>query len=258
MTEKETTMTNTPDAHGMGDAYDAFAAAFGEADKLPTWLFVGKPAMEDLLQPYLKPETRCLDFGSASARVENGVLLPQGVLPQNITGVEISPDQVKMAQVRIPGARFLVGDVADPSLLSDESGTYDVVFSHMVFEHLDDEQLARACANAHRLLRPGGTFAFVVTHPDKMTDLDGNLVTTFGPFMTTAPWGGELHNWRRSLADTERLVRNAGFVDYVASEVQFPEHPPAGLSDADNAAFAAAATKYRKYPAIRLAVQAKR
>ncbi len=242
----------------MGVVYDDFSKAFGEADKLPTWQFVGKPAMEKLLKAHLGPDARFLDFGSASARVEVGVLLPNGVSSSNITGVEISPEQVEMAKARVSGAHFMVGDVSDKSLLSDQSGTFDVVFSHMVFEHLDDAQLAKACANAHRLLKSGGTLAFVVTHPDKMTNLDGNLVQSYGAFITTAPWGGELHNYRRSVEQTLQTVRKAGFEVEVTEEVQFPDEPPAGLDDGNLVVFQKAAQKYRKYPAVRLAIRARK
>lgn len=246
----------TQKAIDMGVVYDDFSKAFREADKLPTWQFVGKPAMEKLLEACFGPDTRFLEFGSASARVEAGVLIPHGISPSNITGIEISPEQVEMAKARIPGAHFIVGDVTDPSLLSDQSGTYDVVFSHMVFEHLDDEQLARACANACRLLKSGGTFAFVVTHPDKMTDLNGNLVTVFGAFTTTAPWGGELQNWRRSVEQTLQTVRGAGFQVESTEELQFPEEPPTGLDKESLTAFRESSQKYHKYPAIRLAIRA--
>ncbi|MEK7604212.1 MAG: class I SAM-dependent methyltransferase [Patescibacteria group bacterium] len=239
----------------MGDVYDVFAKAFREADQLPTWQFVGKPAMEALLRDSA-PDMQFLDLGSASARVEVGVLIPHDVAPGNITGVEISPEQVEMARMRVPGARFEVGDIADPNLLAGEEEQYDVVLSHMVFEHLDDAQLAWACANAYRLLKAGGTFAFVVTHPDKMTDLEGNLVTTYGSFITTAPWGGELHNWRRSIATTREIVEDVGFAVSGVSEIAFPTEPPAGLDPEQEATFRAAAEKYRRYPAIRLALHA--
>lgn len=242
----------------MGVVYDEFAKAFGEADKLATWRFVGKPAMETLLAPCFGPDKRFLDFGSASARVEAGVLLPHGVLAKNITGVEISPDQVKMAQARIPDAQFVVGNVADPSLLPHESGTYDVVFSHMVFEHLDDAQLAVASANAFRLLKSGGAFAFVVTHPDKMTNVDGSLVTTYGEFETSAPWGGVLHNWRRSIERTLTIVRDAGFTVEVTEEIEFPAEAPMNLDAESLADFKKNSEKYRKYPAIRLSVRARK
>lgn len=245
-----------PEHVNMGVVYDAFSEAFRQADQLPTWRFAGKPAMEKLLGDSFGSHARFLELGSASARVEAGVLIPAGVRPEDITGIEISPEQVEMAKARIPGAEFIVGDISDKNLLAEKGEMFDAVFSHMVFEHLDDAQLAQTCANAYRLLKSGGTFAFVVTHPDKMTDLEGNLVTTFGAFKTTAPWGGELHNWRRSVEQTLDIVQSAGFTVELVEGVQFPEEPPAGLDAEDLAVFREASKKYRAYPAIRLAVKA--
>lgn len=240
----------------MGQTYDTFADAFAEADKLPTWKYVGKLAMRKLLAPHFSPTTTFLDMGSASGRVEAGVLLPGGVPASNITGIEISPDQVAIARTRIPQATFVVGDISDPSLLLERSGTYDVVFSHMVFEHVSDEQFEQVCSNAYRLLKKGGVLAFVVTHPDKMTDLNGNMVTEDGPFITTAPWGGELHNWRRNIDKTHTHVREAGFEVESFEELPFPSNAPEGLDPEELEIFAAHATKYSRYPAIRLAVKA--
>lgn len=253
---ENTTLKPKINSLDMGKVYDEFADAFGKADQLPTWRFVGISAMKRILGPSLRPGVTFLDFGSASARVEAGVLLPHGVRPSDMTGVEISPDQVKMAQARIPDANFIVGDVTDPELLKDKSNTFGVVFSHMVFEHLSDDQLARACANAYRLLKPGGTFAFVVTHPDKMTHTDGSLVKTYGLFETSAPWGGGLPNWRRSVSQTVDMVQATRFKIETVEEIEFPQEVPVGLSLADIDIFNENRQKYSRYPAIRLAVVA--
>ncbi len=254
-------MKESQDMHGsdrpdMSDVYDGFADAFAKADKLPTWRYVGKPAMERLFDGKLHAGVTFLDLGSASGRVEAGILLPGGVPPEAITGVEISPKEVEIARNRIPGANFRVGDVSDPKLMDDRNGTFDFAFSHMVFEHLDDQQLRRTCENAYRLLKPGGTFGFVVTHPDKMTDVDGNLITHYGAFTTSAPWGGTLHNWRRSVKDTRMYLEQAGFKVEQVEDLEFPEQVPPGLSAEDQASFKSAAEKYRQYPSIRLLVRA--
>lgn len=246
------------DSAGMGKVYDDFAEAFAKSDQLPTWRYAGKPAMERVLVGCLHENSKLLDLGSASARVEVGVLLPHGVKPEHITGVEISPEQVEMAKTRVPAATFMVGDVSDPMLLTDKNGTFDAVFSHMVFEHLDDEQFKRTCENASRLLKLGGMFAFVVTHPDKMTDVEGNLVTNYGAFETSAPWGGVLHNWRRSVADTVKILEKAGFTDVTTEDVSFPTQMPEGLSAEEQTSFSEALEKYSRYPAIRLAVRARK
>jgi SAM-dependent methyltransferase len=235
----------------MGDVYDAFASEFAKSDALPTWRYVGKPAMEKIFSPFFGREgITFLDMGSASGRVERGLLIPKGVKPEHITGVEISPDQVGIAKKVVPGANFIVGDITRVTL---PEKTFDVAFSHMVFEHLDDTQLASACAIAFKALKPGGTFGFVVTHPDKMTDVEGNLITTYGHFQTSAPWGGVLDNWRRSVDDTLRLVREAGFEVQESEEIKFPTIPDESSED-DRAAY----EKYSRYPAIRLLVIAKK
>jgi SAM-dependent methyltransferase len=242
----------------MGATYDGFAAAFRKADQLTTWKYVGKPALQKVLAPCLKRGMKILDLGSASARVPANVLLPGGVRPEDITGVEISPEQVEMAKVRIPGATFLVGDIADPDLFAGQAGVYDAVDSSMVFEHVSDEQFAQVCANAHRLLKQGGLFAFLVTHPDKMKGLDGKLLTTYGAFETTVPWGGVVHNWRRSIETTLATMRDAGFEVTLVEELAYPAEVPAGLAAEDLAKFEADGLKYRKDKYIRLAVQARR
>lgn len=236
----------------MGVVYDHFADDFAKSDVLPTWKYVGKPVMTKLLTPFFGRATTFLDLGSASGRVEAGILLEHGVAPEQITGVEISKDQVVIAQKRIPGAHFIVGDITKVSLPPE---SYDVVFSHMVFEHLDNAQLLAACKIAHTSLKPGGTFAFVVTHPDKMTDLNENLVTTYGHFQTTAPWGGVLDNWRRSVEDTVAIVQQAGFTVQSKEEIAFPENLT-DLTEAEREEFMKAHDKYSKYPAIRLALVA--
>ncbi len=242
----------------MGKKYDDFADAFRKSDQLTTWLYVVKPALNKILAPCLKPGMKFLDLGSASARVEAGVLLLGGVRPEDITGVEISPEQVEMAWVRIPGATFIVGDIADPVLLAGQDRMYDAVFSSMVFEHISDEQFAQVCANAHRLLKQGGLYAFVVTHPDKMVDLNGDYLKGYGMFETRVPWGGVVHNWRRSVEQTLATMCAGGFEVTLVEDLAYPAKAPAGLTEEQLAAFEADAPKYHKDRAIRLAIQARR
>jgi SAM-dependent methyltransferase len=239
----------------MAKEYDAFAEEFAKSERLASWRFVGKPAMETVLGAFLRPGVKVLDLGSASARVELGFILPHGVKPEDIAGVEISPDQVKIAKERIPQATFIVGDITNVEL---PQGAFDVAFSHMVFEHLDDAGLLAACKNAYGALKQGGVFGFVVTHPDKMTDLNGNLITEDGAFETTAPWGGIVHNWKRSVARTEEIVRSAGFeVDFVV-DFAYPATAPENLDAESRTSFQEGAKKYSKYAAIRLGLRARK
>ncbi|MDP3880710.1 MAG: class I SAM-dependent methyltransferase [bacterium] len=237
----------------MGDVYDNFAEAFSGSDKLPSWEFVGKPTLERLLKEHFNSSDKFLDLGSASARVEVDLLLPNGVPSENITGIEISPKQVEIAKQRVPGADFRVGDITKLEL---DPESFDVALSHMVFEHLDDAGLSAVCKTTFEALKPGGEFIFVVTHPDKMTDLEGKLVTEDGPFTTTAPWGGELLNWKRSVERTREILEAAGFEIELTEDVKFPE-PSEDLSEAEKEEYMKHYNYYNsKYPAMRLAVKA--
>jgi SAM-dependent methyltransferase len=223
----------------MGAVYNRDAELFAKADQLETWRHMGAKAMLELLDEYIKnPNAEFLEFGSASARVP-GLLVKNGVLPKNITGIEISSDQVEIAKQRIPEATFYAGDITTFDLQEE---AYDVVFSHMVFEHLDDQQLLAASRNAYKALKPGGAFAFVVTHPRKMTTLDGNYVEDNvgdGSFDTTSPWGTTIRNYYRTKEKTIQILQEAGFVVELEEDVFFPKE----TEQTDPQAF----EKYRRY-----------
>lgn len=237
----------------MGDVYDEFAQKFSEADKLPTWRYVGKPALGKLLKDFFNREdVNFLDMGSASGRVEEHLLLKNGVPARNITGVEISPDQVEIAKTRLPEVNFMVGNITNVVLPTE---SFDVALSHMVFEHLNDEELLSASKIAFNALKSGGVFAFVVTHPDKMTNLDGSLVEGYGSFVTSAPWGGELLNWRRKVEDTSLILEKAGFTVDLVEEIKFPE-PTDDIDSSELEEYMLSYNKYSAYPAIRLAIRA--
>lgn len=237
---------DTKATDNQADAYDEAAEAFAQqSENLPTWVHIGRPAMIAMLAPFFnRDDVTMLDLGSASGRVER-FLIDNGITPSNITGIEISPEQVGMAQRRFPEINFQVGDVSTVEL---PENNFDVAISHMVFEHLNDEQLLATFVNTHRALKPEGTFAFVVTHPDKITASDG--ITEKGAFVTSAPWGGELVNYFRFVPDFVAALEQAGFTNIEVSHHPIPEVANAeGLSQQDY-------EHYAPYGNVRLAIKA--
>lgn len=228
--------------------YDKHAKDFAnKAPQLMTWVYGGSKAFEKTLGEFFnRNDVKFLDLGCASGRVER-FLSEHGVPVSNMTGVEISPEEVEIAkqQEDLAGAHFQVGDITNVELPQSE---FDVALSHMVFEHLDNEQLLAALTNAFNSLKPGGTLAFVVTHPGKMTASDG--VSEEGWFDTTAPWGGTVRNYFRSLDTFKKLVEDAGFEIEVFDGVEVA--PEAELEDQEKYA------KYKHYGPIRLSVKAKK
>jgi SAM-dependent methyltransferase len=73
-----------------------------------------------------------------------------------VDGVDISPDAVERLRERLPDATFLIGDIADPTLLPPDP-TYDAVMVMNVLLHIvEEEQFAAAAANLAATLKPGG------------------------------------------------------------------------------------------------------
>ncbi|GAA1183950.1 class I SAM-dependent methyltransferase [Ornithinimicrobium humiphilum] len=73
-----------------------------------------------------------------------------------VDGLDLSPEMIRRARVKVPEAEFVVGDAARPAL---EPGAYDVVLSRHVLWAMPDP--AEAFARWVELLRPGGVVVLV-------------------------------------------------------------------------------------------------
>ena len=71
-------------------------------------------------------------------------------LVKNIDGIEISPEQVKIATAKNLGAHFKAGDLRKDAL---PENTYDVITRHMVDEHLDNQDLLEVSKNTLNALK---------------------------------------------------------------------------------------------------------
>ncbi|NNC86158.1 MAG: methyltransferase domain-containing protein [Bacteroidia bacterium] len=71
-----------------------------------------------------------------------------------ITAIDISPELLEQAKVKLPEAEFLVEDAMN---MKYDDNTFDVVFGSSVLHHLDME---KAMTELFRVLKPGGRFVF--------------------------------------------------------------------------------------------------
>ena len=106
------------------------------------------------------PEQRrsALDFGCGVGR------LTQALAPHfdECVGVDISEEMLSEARrlsADVPGVRFLLNDDADLRQFAD--GSFDLVFSHIVLQHVPDRAgVLSYISEFVRVLAPGGLIAF--------------------------------------------------------------------------------------------------
>jgi 2-polyprenyl-3-methyl-5-hydroxy-6-metoxy-1,4-benzoquinol methylase len=123
------------------------------------------------------------------------------------TGVELSPIAVQSASRKYPHVSF---EAVDMTVWEPPRGSYDVVVSSEVIEHLDDQ--ARHLRLAHQALREGGHL--ILTTPNASTLLA--MSESFRATWSTQP----VENWLR-FTDVTRLITNAGFRAVAAWTVSF-------------------------------------
>ncbi|MFO7740853.1 MAG: class I SAM-dependent methyltransferase [Anaerolineae bacterium] len=112
---------------------------------------------QDLVARHLVDEARALDLGCGRGGVMERLHTRAGV------AVGLDPDGGSLSQHRAPGLALSCG-VAEALPYGD--GTFDLVCSSWVLEHLEDPDVA--FGEASRVLTPGGRFVFLtpnLLHP---------------------------------------------------------------------------------------------
>lgn len=111
-------------------------------------------------------QSRRFDLIRRYARLENAHILDVGcglglyvrqlrTLSPHVWGVDIDADKVTEAGGELPNIRQ-----ASAEMLPFADGTFDVLLSHEVLEHVDDDR--QAVREAYRVLRPGGRLVVFV------------------------------------------------------------------------------------------------
>jgi cyclopropane fatty-acyl-phospholipid synthase-like methyltransferase len=149
----------------VGRGYDAIGERFAQ------WrdLIVGDPRREweEELVSRLQDGARVLQLGCGAGMPDTQRLAQRF----EVTGVDVSAEQVRRARASVPDAEFVH---ADFTALELEPESFDAVVSFYAFNHVPRELLAPTFARIHRWLVPGG----------------GLLMTALGTSDTEA-WTGE-------------------------------------------------------------------
>ena len=126
----------------MIDTWEAWAARITD-DPRAEWC--------DELLTRLPRGARVVELGCGGGTNETRLLAERF----EVTGVDLSREQLRRARLRVPGARFVH---ADFTALELDRESVAAVASFYAFNHVPRELLADLCARIHGWLRPGGLF----------------------------------------------------------------------------------------------------
>lgn len=104
-----------------------------------------------------------LDFGCGNGRFTNRL---ESLKAEKVIGVDISPSMIDLAKQEDSNSHVEYHANPDNSLSFLADNSIDVVMANLVFMMSPSkEEVSKAMKEIHRVLKPGGTFAFLITHP---------------------------------------------------------------------------------------------
>ena len=171
------------------ERYDEFAAV---QKRLAGEMVAGLP-------PLRADRLKVLDIGSGTGEV--AFLLAERFRGASIKGCDIALGMVRKAinKNRFPNVNF---EVADAESLPYADAEFDLVVSSTTLQWVDD--LKKAYAEASRVLKPGGYFAFVTFGPKTLSELKRSYKTAFD---AEADY---LHVYK-NMRELASLLRSTGF-----------------------------------------------
>jgi len=179
-----------------------------------------RPARDLLAQVPNQPVARAVDLGCGPA---NSTALLAARFPQSaITGIDSAPDMIDAARARLPGARFVLGDITN---WQDDGAAPDVIFANAALQWVPGHATLLPALLAR--LAPGGSLA--VQMPDNLQEPSHILMREVAG---AQPWQAKLAQAaaaRTNLPDADwyfRLLRDAGARVNIWRTTYF--HPLAG------------------------------
>jgi ubiquinone/menaquinone biosynthesis C-methylase UbiE len=205
-------------------------------------------AADQAVQPlvdvvHAKSGRRALDVCCGHGNVAE-VLRARGC---DVLGLDFSQAMLDIARSRVNAVKFVDGDAQN---LPFPDNDFDIVVSNFGICHVPDQP--QAIAEAHRVMRPGGSFAMTVwCGPDVSPCMEVlyNAVKAHGSPDVSLPAGPDFHQFAKPDSATQ-LLSGAGFsevsVRFVESSLEF--NKPELLCEIFEKATARAATLLAAQP----------
>ena len=141
-----------------------------------------------------------LDIGCGSGKL---LFMFQGLGYENLTGVDLSPEQIQHARLHIDQALIVQGDVRD--FLKDSIEKYGLICALDVIEHFRKEEIIPLLELIYEALKPGGSL--IIQTPNGES-----------PWLGSVGFGDFTHEWFFTPTGLEHILRLVGFDRFQASE----------------------------------------
>jgi SAM-dependent methyltransferase len=175
----------------------------------------------------ISPTTRILDFGVGWGRIVRFFL--KEVPSENIVGVDVDPDVVKICRETIREGQYEVVSPGPPTHL--KSGSVDLIYAYSVFSHLAEEVHMKWVREFARLLRDGG-LVFATTQKRSFIEYCNNLTED-----------KLINDWHRSLVKSFRPL-DVTLARYDRGEFIYEPTGGGGVRDASFYGEAAVSERY--------------
>lgn len=150
----------------MKNDYDTYAKERQEqlqSGTMPAHRFVEKPMMKSML-PNIKGK-KILMLGCGTGE-ESIILEEAGASRENIVGIDLSKESIKLAKETYPNIEFIVGDINN---LPFEDNTFDFVYSSLTIHYSATPYIVYD--NVYRILKKNGLFLFSTVHPIRWSSI---------------------------------------------------------------------------------------
>jgi len=130
---------------------------------------------------------------------------------ERVDGIDIAPTMVARARELGPPPNVHLEVTAGGGTIDHRDGEFDFVFSHLVLQHVPDEQVvARYLAETARVLRPGGRA--LLQFDSRQPDIAARLVHVLPDPLLPRRYRRHMRRVRRSPERLDGLVAAAGLV----------------------------------------------
>ena len=198
-------------------SYDKVAATYDEQ-----WLCQLRPVTEKLLAALpVAGQGDILDLGCGTGL--STLYLEDKYLENAITGVDISPKMLNIAKEKCSRSEFVEGDILN-FLQSRSNNSAGLIFSGWAIGYSKPSDII---SQAERVLKPGGTFAFVVNYSDTLAP----VFYSFRKCMNKFPGQVKMAlnpKFPNEAKDLLKTLKNNKFSTQMQEDGNIPIHSPEG------------------------------